>query len=58
MAGEGLGGDDADFRRRKRGRRHVAFARDGGGRHIDNAEYDETILLGVAQGGQSIRGVA
>ena len=58
LAGEGLGRGDADFRPREGRGGDVAFARDGRGRHIDDADDLLAMGLGVAQAGQRVRRLA
>ena len=58
LAGEGLGGGDADFGTRQRRRDQFAFARDGRGRHVDDRKNVLAFALGIAQRGQRVRRLA
>ena len=58
LAGEGFGRGDADLRPGEGGRDDMAFARDGRGRDIDDAEHMLALRLGIAQRGQRVRRLA
>ena len=58
LAGEGLGGSHANLRPGQCQGGDVTFARNGGGRHVDDSHQVLALLLGVAQGGQRIRRLA
>ena len=58
LAGEGFGRGDADLGTGQRRHHHVAFARDGRGRHIDHRQRVLLVLLGIAQAGQRVGGLA
>ncbi len=58
MAGEGLGGGDADFRAYVEVYAGIGFAGDGGADGVDDAEGERAAVLGFAEGGEGVGGFA
>ena len=58
LAGEGLGRGHADLGSGERRHHHVALARDGRGRHVDDRQHVLLVLPGVAQRRQRVGGLA